>query len=264
MKVKNKIKIHSDDIKLFTYLYIFQVATINQIRRDLFPKRDITSVVRRLSKLKKNGFLEKKVCFDSDWDCVVYSTTKKVFKNYLRHFHIEGRPEQMSSASLAHDLTLIEIRKRLKQFKEVSNYYTENLIRSSTLVEESFPVEDLRDLRNDAVFKLEYQQKFHHIALEYEASIKDRQRYSDKFLNYCLRDKVSGVFFVCKKKQHLKKIMQFEKDCCGPYAPKFYYIVLEDLLCEKSFATFYNRNGNKITLHVKIQPENQVVNHSYQ
>ncbi|MCY4524818.1 MAG: hypothetical protein OXB84_08770, partial [Halobacteriovoraceae bacterium] len=59
-KKKKGIRITERDIKLFKYLYIAKVATLRQIKRDIFFSCFRSSMSRRINRLEKENLITKK------------------------------------------------------------------------------------------------------------------------------------------------------------------------------------------------------------
>ncbi len=246
--VKSRIRLKANDYKLFEYLYFNQVASFGQISKYLFPEMFISNLSRRLNNLEKNDYLKKRPHYDQDWNGKVFSITSKSLKECLSYLGSEDTIEQILSGNISHDLYLGEIRESLKRFKNVSSYYTENMLRSTSIVDKGFPIVDLRSIRSDAAFKLKYKNAQHFVALEYEPTFKDKQRYRDKFLDYCTRDKIAAVFYVMRNTKQLTKMIDIESKELEKYTAKFYYSCLDDVLNKNQSVTFKNRKGKTITL----------------
>lgn len=245
---KKRIGIQIRDIekKLFSYLFLNKVATSVQIQRDIFFKISHQALYKRLNLLIESGFLTANYHKELNGR-LVYSLTKKSFEEFVIGKTSNEFRQQLQSNSVLHDLDLVDIRSKLKTFKMVDSYYSENLIKSGIDLTESDALKEFKNFNFDAILKIKKDDKTHLLALEYERSLKFSSRYQDYFKKVYSRPEVSAILYICESQKALGKIQNFEKVMIKNHWPKVFYTSLNGILA-KTPVTFINLKNEKITL----------------
>tara|TARA_Y100000768_G_C23984113_1_gene687680 strand:+ start:981 stop:1502 length:522 start_codon:yes stop_codon:yes gene_type:complete len=154
---------------------------------------------------------------------MLYFLTTKAFKKFIAEPNVLRRV-QLKSDSTAHDLELLEIKRRFKAFNNVHNFYSENLIRSGML--DHLPkIKAMRELNSDAIVKINVNGKTHYLPLEYEASAKYSRRYDRLISKYYLCPQVAAVLFVSKNGSIEKRVRHRDQRREG----KFYFALLDEI-----------------------------------
>ena len=107
--------------------------------------------------------------------------------------------------------------------------YSENLIRSG-LMDETKQIRQLRELRPDAVVKINVKNKEYLFPLEYEASSKSEKRNAKRISQYYCDPFFSGVIFISKNQRIESRMRQKELSRKDNSKGKFYYCLLENIL----------------------------------
>ncbi len=229
-----------DDL-LFHYLFVNKVATVVDIQKDIFNNIQLRVVHNRLKKLSNAGFIEAQSQREMR-NRLVYFLTKLGFRKSIADDGVAKRI-QLKSDSIEHDLTVLQIKRKFRQFENVLGFYSENLVRSG-LMDDYPEMKELRELRPDAVVKLKVQDKIHFVPLEYEASVKSPRRNAKLLSKYYLNPFVPGVIFISKTDTIERKICQKELAKNSDYKGKFYYIQLEDVINAQEKLSLSNvKNG---------------------
>ena len=244
-KRKNVI-VTGRDRKLLLYLFVNKVATVRDIQQDIFGNVSLAFVYRRLRLLALDGLVTSQMCKDS-YHRLVYSVTKKGFEKYIADKGVAQRV-QLLSDSVEHDLTVLEIKRRFRKFKNVLNVYSENLIRSGLLDEDYPELRQLGELRPDAVVKLKVRKKIYFLPLEYEASLKYFKRNTKLLSKYYTSPFVVAVLFISKTDIIQRKVWQQEAARKSERKGRFYYAQLKDVLKTQGKLAFENVKDDILTL----------------
>lgn len=225
-RIKKGIVITKRDEKLFRYLFVNKVATVVDIQKDIFNLICLKTVHRRLMRLSNEKFIEAQAQREYG-NRMIYSLSKKGLKEYIADEKSLKRI-QLKSDSINHDLAVLSIKRRFKTFKMVNGFYSENLFRSG-MMDEIGEIKNLKELRPDAILKIEIAKKTLFLPIEYEASMKYSNRYDKILRKYYLSTYVPAVIFISKFNSIQKKVLQKEANKYSKGGHKFYYITEEDV-----------------------------------
>ncbi len=243
----SKILITGRDVLLFEYLHACKVATTKQINRDIF-KTSHSTCYQRLKKYEERKFL-KVVPTDRSLDqSFAYEVTNKGEKIVKSNFRDLISGDRFRSNSVAHDLTLVDIRNILMRKKVVKEYYTDNQIQTY----KDFRTEDhlipAQELQLDAVMKLKKGDLNPiWVGLEFESSAKAISRYQDKIMQYYYRGPPFLVY-ICEDRSLENKVKKVESIYIKEKTPKIFYLTLKELLESKESVTFTRQDGQSLCL----------------
>ncbi len=235
------------DVQFFKYLHACKVATTKQINRDIFKTCHATCY-QRLQKYLEKKFLQV-VPTDRQRDqSYAYEVTKKgekVIKANIRDLLCENR---FRSNSVAHDLTLVDIRNILLSKNDVKEYFTENQIQTYKDFRTEKDLIPFQELQCDAGIMIQRGDTNPlYIGVEYESSAKSRSRYLDKIGSLYYNGPVY-LIYICKDKSLIKKLKKIEGIYIKNRAPKIFYITLSEFLESKDSVTFTRQDGKSICL----------------
>lgn len=235
------------DIQLFEYLHACKVATTKQINRDIFKTCHATCY-QRLQKYLEKKFL-KVVPTDRQRDqSYAYEVTKKgenIIKANIRDLLCGDR---FRSNSVAHDLTLVDIRNVLMSKNDVKEYFTENQIQTYKDFRTENDLIPFQKLQCDAGIMIQRGEMDPlYIGIEYESSVKSRSRYLDK-IGKLYYNGPACLIYICKDKSLIKKLKKIETIHLKNRAPKIFYITLSEFLESKESVTFTRQDGKIICL----------------
>lgn len=219
------------DYDLFDYLLATKVAMRSQICRDIFFGTHPSNTATRLKALELGGYLSVGATRTSARRLVsVYSLSAKSFAILRSHKEISApKRVQLRSASVAHDLALVDIRQKILGLKMVRKYLPENTFLGQP---EVLP-EDLEGvvvgLRPDAVVQIAFESGAEYLALEYETSLKSMARCRDKLVRYHLSREVPAVLFICSSKKVFSRFYKIEKELFEKYGSKIFFILADEL-----------------------------------
>ncbi len=210
------------DIKLFQYLHAVKVATYDQIRRDVYSEICFDAVCHRVLKLEDNKLLEVKQSRALLRGKRHVSLRKEGFEEFVRKGN-EIRIELKSDA-INHDLTLVDIRHRFLKSPKTIAYETENEIQTWNL--------DNKHLNSDAIVTTIIKDLQLKIPIEYEGSFKKADRYEPFVKKYYQASEFPLVIFVTETAGMVDVVMKTEKKLFNWENPKFFYILINNLLSD--------------------------------
>ena len=240
---RKRVVLTARDKKLFNYLLRNKVATVKHIRRDVFLNCSAQGVHKRLSKLQSYKFICANYVKELNGS-LVYSLSKEGYQEVFGGEGVFPSPP-LRSGSILHDLWLLEIRKRLSEFKMVEKVFSENDLQLGDNSHNE-TLEAIGDVQADGAVVLSMANQKMFCALEYEASLKFFRRYKDFFLRYNLEDQIEAVLFVTADKTLRKKIMAREQTMNGNSPGKIFYLSWEDVQPESNAWTFQNAFGDTL------------------
>lgn len=204
---------------------------------------------RRLCKLEKSGYLERRYVYGPHESAhAAYSVTPKALRAIANSYLHKITREFTKSDSVAHDLVLVEVRRRLERLKLVTRYYTENMLQACAEFSENEALWPFVQNNTDAALEVTRQGKKTLVALEFENSEKAQERYTRKLVSYYSDARTPAVFYVCGSARIRAAVAQAEAVVGGKGSARCFYALLSDVLRESQSCTFTDRMGAKITL----------------
>lgn len=253
-KRKIRVFITKRDKALFNFLYMFKIASREQIHKTFFPNVTTQAVSKRLRVLRevnliktvpleaKNGTFKK-----------AFSLTPKAFKDFINTKNTNLRKELQSDAK-EHDIRLGNIYLGLKNYKEVTHYYSENLLQAGLIENEKVDLKRLSENGHDAIFLLNKKQDLYYpVAIEYEHSCKTIKRYHRFFSKVYTTPRLEGVYYICKDQSLLDKVLSIDKKYYGDLPVKIYYQLYDEVTQEKDSLIFFSKTNSTSTLTKKYQ-----------
>jgi len=121
------------DRNLFDYLFENKVATVEDIRHDIFNNASKALVYKRLGKLERSELIQRSAYSLEDKLFHVYSVTEKSYERFIVIIKEDIRRRQLKSDTIEHDLALVDIKRRLKKLVRIKNYFSENQLQSNKI-----------------------------------------------------------------------------------------------------------------------------------
>ena len=203
----------------------------------------------RLCKLEKIGYLDRRYVYGPHESAhAAYSLTPKALKAIAETYRHKITREFVKSDSVAHDLVLVEVRRRLECLKLVTRYYTENMLQACAEFSENEALWPFVQNNTDAVLEVTRQGTKTLVALECENSEKTQERYTRKLVSYYSDARTPAVFYVCGSARIRAAVAQAEAAVGGKGSPRCFYSLLSDVLADSPSCTFTDRKGAKIVL----------------
>ena len=234
-------------LNILNHLFAFSVSTMEQIRRDVLKNCSTSFAYYEMGRLEKCGYVDRMAFFRNGRAKGAYALTPKGFGYCF--FEEDGPPcKKYRPGSLLHDLELVDIAHRLKKSSAVQKYYTENELfakRASLLEKDE---KEIFDLAPDALIELKRDGKSYFFAVEYEASLKYKDRAEDKINRYYDCPELYGCLLICKTKQLVDRMKAVERKENPQSKEKIYYGILEEVKENKGEMTFFGMNGAKLCI----------------
>ena len=236
------------DRDLFTFLFRYKVANIKQVEKYFFKGASYLTTLKRLNRLVKYGYLEKRYSTKGEGWRSYYSLGDNALSIVKEDLPYDIFGKQSKSNHPEHDLTLVEIGEGIKKKSLVSEYVTENVLQCCKEFAYSLDYEPFTKVHADGAFKVILEGQPFYVALEYEATVKSKFRIRQKLFEYLPQSKVRAIFYVCKNVQIEKSIRKIEKEVFKGMVAKVYYTQLKDVLSTKKTWTFENSEGHLFDL----------------
>jgi len=243
----SKVIITGRDILLFEYLHACKVATTKQINRDIF-KTSHATCYQRLQRYLDVKCL-KVVPTDRGRDqSFAYEVTSKGENIVKANFRDLISGDRFRSNSVAHDLTLVDIRNVLISKRVVKDYYTENQIQTYKDFRTEDHLRPFQELQLDAVIKLQKAEQPPILGgIEFESSAKAICRYQEKIRRLYFNGP-TFLLYICGDKTLENKVKRIELAFIKDKPPKIYYLTVKELLESKHDVTFTRQDGKSICL----------------
>ena len=225
------------DKSLFYYLFQDKVADNSHLRKDIFSGASKQAVHRRLNKLISHGFIEATYRREGN-NKLIYSLSKKALLKFIGD-RADLKCLQRKSSSIAHDLGLLEIKRKLLKLSTLDTYFSENTLVTG-IYDQNETVKDIRTINPDAILKLKLGNNVFYFPLEYEASAKFAKRYDKLITRYYLLEEAKAILFISKDIQIQKKVIAAEKRRRKGRSGKFFYCLYDDLIAQGTKAQFIN------------------------
>lgn len=246
-KQNERLCLTDRDKRIFHYLFVNKVATIDQIRRDNYGDIALQSIYVRLRKLKDKGFLHTSAIPGQKGFKTVYSITKLSFSRFVKERYDNIKGLCLKSDAIEHDLALVDIRSVMQTRNLVDSYFTENQSIAIGSANSTSTWGSLISCRVDGVVKLNVGNGQHtYVGLEYEGSLKNKERCHKKVNNYYLRPDIEAILFVCKDTSISKRFIDIEKEMRPEGRHKLFLANLEDVKRNNLEIVFENIKGTKI------------------
>jgi hypothetical protein len=235
------IEIVKRDIEILKDLFSYKVLSRDQIRDVYFSGSPRQVVNRRLKKLRSASLVRR---INTDGDLrgkSVFSLTPKGFNLIDGSLGYVADKKRFKSDSIAHDLTLYDISKKMLSLDSVKSYWPENVLQSCSELHFSRDHEAFVRLRSDAQVRIERPKRTLSLALEYDATAKSKERYMKKVRDYYGNDMVDGILYICANKLILKRVMDADQEVVKDTgsSAKFCFSLLDNVLNSTTPMTFH-------------------------
>lgn len=242
-KFKNVV-LCNRDLHIMRSLFEGKVMSSDQINQQFFPHASKDAVNKRLRKITSLGLIRRKPAIFEDRVIFGYSLTQSGLAKIKPTLPYEVKAVRSSSECLLHDIALNDIRKAFESKPTVQCYYTENVLQSCNEYHEDEKFQPFVELNSDAMAEVDTRIGMLNLAIEFDATHKSKQRYSQKVDDYYAEWGIDGVLYVCANRYILHVLLRIDKEVSERHAsePKLYFALLEDVTDATSEITFTNTN----------------------
>ncbi len=248
LKKKSRLILQPRDIRILNFLFSNKLATVNQINIAVFKNVGKSYAYLRLNKLKKAGYIISDATQYRGSIRRIYSLSKKGVNYLINYDGLETHYTQIRSDSRIHDLTLVDILQKLKDLDCMTKIIPENDLVGLVEYENLKPFSTFKALHSDGYCQLRSKKGILSVAVEYERSLKSKERITQKMMNYSYERDVDLVFCVADSERILKRLMLVDQDVYGEHTSKMYFSLTAGVLDTSKQIQFHHSTKNILTL----------------
>ncbi len=238
--------LNSRDHKILEHVLKNKVTSCKTLHESPDFKCSMRTLTRSLTKLIASGHIVKDFVPNKNMrSATVYYLSTKGLNEIYPHFK-DFKNVKLKSDKIQHDFTICKVRQVVGKLKNVKKVWSENEIKISTNFEYNEALAELDKENSDSALSLEWNGEEIHLALEYEASLKSKQRIREKLISYYRHSKINAVLYVCKNESIKSTFMKIEKSFNTSNQQKIYYITLDELLSNPNDPTFISITGEEL------------------
>lgn len=201
------------DVEILKYAFAYRVVTYNQIRRKYFARNDESTARRRIRLLCKEGYLRASFVCTHDKSIKCVSATEKAWKMIRESWPFEVDNPYFKSESPDHDIRLAEVLLCVEKLSSFQSFMTENLLQSTSALQENQLYRDLAILQADGALLLNGPDGRQYLyGIELELSKKTPERYQEKIRSYYQVSGVDGVIYICATQELMGLIARADRD----------------------------------------------------
>ena len=193
-----KIVIQHRDREILKHAFTFRVVTYRQVEQKFFRAKKDSAARRRIRKLCAVHLLQANhiLCGKKSVKCL--GLTEKGWNYIKKDWPFEIDRPHFKSESPEHDFRLAEVHSRFEKLKLYAEFFSENLLQSSSVLKDSPEFRDLINIQADGVLVLKDQSARKYVyAVELEVSKKTIDRYQKKLSAYYRIGSIDGVIYIC-------------------------------------------------------------------
>lgn len=237
------------DRQVLSLLFENRVMLLGQIKREVFAASSLPAASRRIAKLCRAGFVERRgILGSTNRMQSLFMNTPKGLEVIAGGYRFVISTALCKSDSIEHDVTLVDIRRRLQKLEMVSDYFTENMLQACQNLSEVPETRPFVGYNTDAVVELKRQNRKFFVGFEFENSEKAHERYVRKLLSYYADHGTTVILWVCANARIQTAVASAEKSIIAERKPRCFYGLTADVLAESVQCTFVDLNGAKIVL----------------
>ncbi len=212
------------DKVLLEKLFSYAVMTTRQITKVVFADIQLTTVLRRLRKLEKHGYVRRYAGINT-YECAWMLTERSALM-------LSDRPPKwhQSRTLIEHDTTLTALRMSLEEAGIARSWIPEHEIRAKVAARHG--VESVKNrLIPDGIMGVQWQDFKESIAIELELHSKNASRYRNNFHDYKYKSSLLGVWYLtptASLARHIEKL--WRKEVSADRKPFFYWSLIDEVL----------------------------------
>jgi hypothetical protein len=236
-------------------MYVFEnrVATIDQLHRKFFPHTNKESAAsrNRIRMLYRSGYLKPCVTMVDQQVYRYYEVTEQAFHLIKERWRIEIDKPKFRSESPYHDIRLNELRSVFERLKLFEKYYPENMLQSSSVLQDELRTREAVQMQSDGVLLLKDTESTEfNFAIELETSKKAPERYKSKLWNYYRSSsQLDGVLYICSDQQIINAIVKADQVEREDQKSILHYALEKDVLKSDGQIIFTNAKEGLIGLY---------------
>jgi hypothetical protein len=156
---------------------------------------------------------------------------------------------ELKSTNPEHDLQLARIFDKLSQAIGLVEIKTENELQSVIFGNNDHEYEPFRRLNSDIFFSFLIKGKEYKVAVEYERTRKESNRWSQYLYNYHFEESVDLVLYICDNQYIKNGLIKLETELAKKYSGKIFFCNLDEFNSNEEMARFINTIGKTVTIN---------------
>ncbi len=243
--IPTKVVLSERDLKLMCSLFENKIASRNQINEQFFHGVSIHTVNRRLRKLVCLGLITRVTAMVSSRVICGYCLSRKGLTKIKPILPYKVKTKTTLSECPLHDIALNDIRQAFEAKDAVQRYYTENVLQTCTGFKSDRQFRPFVELNSDAMAEVNTRIGVLNLAIEFDTTVKSKDRYRQKVNAYYGKRGIDGVLYICASKHILNILLKIDKEVADRHRrkPKVYLAMLSDVICALDEMTFTNAIG---------------------
>ena len=240
-----KVVLSERDLKLMCSLFENKIASRDQINKQFFHGVSVNTVNRRLRKLVGLGLITRVAAMVSGRVICGYCLSRKGLTKIKPMLPYKVKTKTTLSDCPLHDIALNDIRQAFEAKDTVQSYYTENVLQTCTGFKSDRQFRPFVELNSDAMAEVNSKVGVLNLAIEFDTTVKSKDRYRQKVDAYYVKRGVDGVLYVSASKHILNTLLKIDKEVADRHRrkPKVYLAMLGDVIGEQDEMTFTNAIG---------------------
>ena len=243
--ITTKVVLGERDFKLMISMFENKIISRDQIGREFFHDVSINTVNRRLRKLVGLGLITRMSLIVSGRVICGYCLSKRGFTKIKSLLPYKVNTKAILSDCPLHDIALNDIRRAFEAKSTVQRYYTENVLQTCTEFKSDRQFRPFIELNSDAMAAVDTKVGVLNLAIEFDTTIKSKDRYRQKIDAYYVKRGIDGVLYICVSKHMLDTLLKIDKEVSDHRRrkPRVYLAMLGDVIGEQDEMTFTNATG---------------------
>jgi len=187
-----RLRITTRDILLLDRLSQYGMLSSKQINKLIFGEIALTTVLRRLRRLEKNGLIKRITGLSNT---ILWAMTSQA----LKYGGSEDFKRHWNKNQLDHDHKLNELRLFLEELEISQNWVTEHELRLLTF--RKYKIEEAKSkLIPDGIMVVRSGIRNISVAIELELNLKSRSRIEDILERYLEKKELTSLWYICGSK----------------------------------------------------------------
>lgn len=232
-------------------LFYSKGLDLDLLMENHFKDLHKSTVIKRLLRLVDGGLIEKRAIPLQNKCQYVYVITSFGLTAIDHLFTGKMIRKELKGSNLEHDLMVAKIYFKICAARNLNDSKFENEIQSIDFGVFDGEIEVFRRLNTDIFFALNINDRIYKVAIEYERSHKNSNRWSEYLLNYHLEENVDVVLYICENENIKGSLINIEMEYCKKYSNKIFFCTLSSFFSNLDFSIFENTNGKffKLNFH---------------
>lgn len=243
------LEIQERDIQIMKFVFACRVVTYDQIARRQFAKSHGSIARRRIRKLADQGYFKISMIELFKKGVRIVQPLPAVWPHINEKWPFVVDRPHFKSESPEHDVRMAEVFMRFEKLKCYRNFFTENLLQSSSALAVDPRFRDPAKLQSDGALTIQDTGgQLRVYAIELELSKKSMDAYRQKFVDYYLARGIDGVLYVSPEREIGQIITRVDHDISKERDSIMHFSLEKDVVCKTDKLIFSNKEERAIEL----------------